>query len=347
MSPGPGLQLSQEFFEDVVRERADKVLGADHYAAALVGPGSEVLSLDDEVSTDHDWGPRVVLVVAAADLERAASIRAGLPATYGGRSLAFGSSVEGKPYAQPIYVVTLDELFMTWVGFNPLRGVSLTDWLSAPSNALLMLTAGGVFHDGPGELTTARQVLRWYPENVWIWLMGCQWKRISQEHAFVGRAAAVGDEVGARVLAARLARDAIRLAFLIERRYAPYSKWLGKALGGLTCGDKLSRELITALSTADTNSRQEALAGAYRVLGEATNALWPDLAIDCAPREYFTRGSTIGPAGEFTSHLLSRISDPELLRLPYVGAIDQVLDSTDAGWQVARPFYDALLASGD
>ena len=38
---------------------------------------------------------------------------------------------------------------------------------------------------------------------------------------------------GSRLVAARLARDLIRLCFLLERRYAPYSKWLGSAFAQL------------------------------------------------------------------------------------------------------------------
>lgn len=342
----PGLQLSRSFYGEVIRDKADEVLGPQRYAAALIGPGSEVLGLDSDISTDHDWGPRVVLVVSGADLERAESLREGLPDSFGGHSLTFGRSLGRKPWTQPIYAITLEELFEGWVGFNPLWDVSLTDWLSAPANGLLMLTSGAVFHDGPGELTAARQALHWYPDQIWIWMMGCQWKRISQEHAFVGRAAEGGDELGGRVLAARLARDAIRLAFLIERRYAPYSKWLAKALEWLDCGEKLSRHLEAAVSASDAPSRQTALAEAYRVLGEATNALWPGLDIDCSHRGYFDRDYVIGPAGPFTSHLLQQVSDPDLSRLPYIGAADQVLDSTDADWRVARSIYEGLLADG-
>lgn len=342
-----GIELSGSFFDDLVRERADAVLGAERYAAALLGPGSEVLGLDSEVSTDHDWGPRVVLVVAESDVPRADSLRVGLPDWYRGHSLKFGENLERKPWTQPIYAVTVEALFMRFLGFNPLRGVSLLDWLSAPSNNLLMLTSGRVFHDGPGELTEARRVLHWYPDDLWVWMLGCQWNRISQEHAFVGRAAQADDALGGRVLTARLARDTIRLAFLVERRFAPYSKWLAKALRRLRCGPGLTRHLEAALATADPHDRQMSLAHAYAVVGEEVNALWPDLEVDCSPRGYFTRPSVIGPAGEFTGHLLDRVADPALNRLPKIGAADQVLDSTDAGWEVSRPMYEALLTAPD
>ena len=40
------------------------------YAAALLGPGSEVLGFDTERSTDHDWGPRLQVFLGADEAER-------------------------------------------------------------------------------------------------------------------------------------------------------------------------------------------------------------------------------------------------------------------------------------
>jgi hypothetical protein len=206
-----------------------------------------------------------------------------------------------------------------------------------------MLTAGEVFHDGAGDLTAARDALRWYPSDVWMWILGCQWRRISQEQAFVGRAVEAGDELGSRVLAARLARDAIRLAFLIERRYAPYSKWLATALEWLACGVDLRRSLDVALSTTDGVSRQEALADAYALLADRTNRLGLVAPVDTSPRSYFSRPYLVGPAAEFAERLLARVDNADLQRLRPHGACDQLIGSTDGDWHVARPLYRALL----
>ncbi|MEX5631870.1 hypothetical protein [Parafrankia sp. FMc2] len=54
-----GRELSRRFYEQSIRQL---VWGVPH-AAALLGKGSEVLGLDDEISTDHDFGPRVQLFV--------------------------------------------------------------------------------------------------------------------------------------------------------------------------------------------------------------------------------------------------------------------------------------------
>jgi hypothetical protein len=54
------------------------------------------------------------------------------------------------------------------------------------------VTSGAVYRDDTGALGTARQTLRWYPDQVWLWMLAAQWRRIAQEEAFVGRTAEVG-----------------------------------------------------------------------------------------------------------------------------------------------------------
>ena len=64
-----------------------------------------------------------------------------------------------------------------WLGwrlrFDPRGGVSVRDWLAAPWQRLAEVTAGAVFHDGPGELTRARTALSWHPPGVWRYVLSC------------------------------------------------------------------------------------------------------------------------------------------------------------------------------
>jgi Domain of unknown function (DUF4037) len=72
------------------------------------------------------------------------------------------------------------------------------------------------FHDPAGELETVRAALAWYPDDLWLWLLACQWRRLDQEEPFTGRTAEVGDEIGSRTIAARLGRDLVRLCLLLD-----------------------------------------------------------------------------------------------------------------------------------
>ena len=43
--------------------------------------------------------------------------------------------------------------FLTWrLGFDPGGGITTIDWLAAPQQSLVSVTAGAVYHDGLGEL---------------------------------------------------------------------------------------------------------------------------------------------------------------------------------------------------
>ena len=134
------------------------------------------------------------------------------------------------------------------LGFDPRGGVTPQDWLATPYQRLAEVTAGAVFHDDPGELSRVRAALSWYPQDVWLYVLSCQWRRISQEEAFPGRCAEAGDELGSAVVIARLARDLMCLWLLMNRRYPPYSKWLGSAFARVPGAAGLGASLAAALS---------------------------------------------------------------------------------------------------
>ena len=58
----PGLELSRRFFHELVCPLLTGAFPGLCYAAALLGPGSEVLSFDTELSVDHDWGPCLLIL---------------------------------------------------------------------------------------------------------------------------------------------------------------------------------------------------------------------------------------------------------------------------------------------
>ena len=117
--------------------------------------------------------------------------------------------------------------FAQELGVDPAAPLSAVDWLLMPEQRLLGVTSGAIFHDGLHAPVPLRGKLAYYPRDVWLYLLAAQWARISEEEAFVGGCGDAGDDLGSRIIAARLVRDLMRLCFLMERRYAPYSKSLG------------------------------------------------------------------------------------------------------------------------
>jgi len=332
----PGLDLAGAFFAEVVRPLLDEAFPRLSYAAALLGPGSEVLGYDSARSTDHDWGPRLqLLLTAGAAGRRAAEISAmlgsRLPAEFRGYPTAFPVTREPDGLARArIEVAELGPWLTGQLGFDPSQSATVTDWLATPTQRLAEFAGGRVLHDGTGDLSRARARLSWYPRDAWLYVLACQWQRIGQEEAFPGRCAEAGDELGSAIVTARLARDLMRLCLLMHRRYPPYSKWLGTAFARLPAAAALTAPLTAAVAATSWPDRQRHLSQAYAAAATLHNELGVTRPLDTGTRRYYDRPYQVIDAGRFAAALRQAIADPQVRRLPATGAVDQFIDSTDA-----------------
>ncbi|WP_232664395.1 DUF4037 domain-containing protein [Pseudonocardia sp. TRM90224] len=340
----PGLELSRAFYAEAVAPLLDGLV----HTAARVGSGSEVLGFDTERSADHEWGPRLQVFLSPTDAGRAAEISTmlaeRLPRTFRGWSTHFAEtddpgighmSTTDGPVDHRVEITDLGSWLVSRLAFDPRAGIDLLDWLATPTQALTEVTAGAVFHDGLGELEPVRAALRWYPPDVWRHALACQWARIAEEEAFVGRCGEVGDELGSAVVAARLTRDLIRLCLLIAREYPPYSKWLGSAFARIPVATTLTPHLRATLAATDWPARETHLAAAYETVARLQNTTrLPDgtplcADVDPATRPYHSRPFQVIMAGRFTDALRAAITDPEVQALPLTGTADQHLDNTN------------------
>jgi hypothetical protein len=346
----PGLRLAGEFYAGVVRPVLDEAFPGLGYAAALIGAGSEVLGFDTARSTDHDWGPRLLLFLddedAGALAEDVGEVMAGrLPSSFGGYPVRF--AVTRDPYGgerHRVEVFGLGGWLAGQLGFDPRHGVTVPDWLGAPWQRLAEVTGGAVFEDRTGQLTRVRTALSWYPRDVWCYVLACQWSRIAEEEAFPGRCAEAGDELGSAVVTARLARDLMGLWLLMSRRYPPYGKWLGRAFARCSGHAELGTELRGALAAAGWPERERHLSRAFVIAAEAHNRLGLTAPLDPSTRPYFSRPYQVLDAGRFAAALRRVIADPEVSGRPPIGAASQFLDSTPA---LGGPRYPrAVIAAG-
>jgi len=225
-------------------------------------------------------------------------------------------------------VWTIAATLAHWAALGPDEPQGNMAWLGLAEQRLLALTAGAVFHDDDGRLTALRERLAWFPRDVWLYKLACQWRCIAEEQAFVGRAGMAGDDLGSRVIAARLARDVMRMAFLIERRYAPYPKWFGTAFARLPCASALSPILDRALAASDWTLREVALAEAYLAVARLHQARGVPGAFEPRLGPYYERPFTVINADEIMAAIRAEITDPALRALPVIGSLDQVTDST-------------------
>ncbi|WP_084469180.1 GNAT family N-acetyltransferase [Nocardiopsis trehalosi] len=357
-----GVELSRALYEEAVRPLLAEVLPGVRHTAARVGAGSDVLGFDTPRSTDHDWGPRLDLFLSPADLAaHGAALRRllseRLPATVRGypTHVVRGSDPDDPVTHMAPTTGPVDhrvEIRDTGAWLTGLLGVDASavepgvrDWLALPQQRLAEVTGGAVFHDGLGALTAARRRLAWYPDGVWRHLLACQWRRVAQEEAFAGRCAEVGDDLGAAVSAGRLARDLMRLCLLLERRYAPYGKWLGSAFARCAAAARVGPPLRAALAATAQADRERHLCDAAEEVARAQNAAGLAAPVDPVRRRFHTRPYLVPGADRFARALAATVTDPLLRGLPLTGAVDQWADGTDLLLHpaAARAAVDAVL----
>lgn len=344
----PGLELAASFYRQAIRPILEAEMPGLAHSAGLLGYGSDVLGYDDETSSDHNWGPRAYLFLSAEDEASRAdavreALRSKLPESFRGYSVHFTAPDprdDDTRHMAPgragevdsmVVVCSLEGFLEQLLGGRRSANPSLLDWLSFPEQALLELTSGEVFHDGLATLGPVRERFAYYPDDVWLHRLSCQWQRIAQEEAFVGRCSEAGDELGSRLVAARLVRDMMRLAFLMERRYAPYSKWLGTAFSRLDSAGLLQPALERAVDARTYPEREQALVDAGCELAKMHNALGLTGALDTSPRGYFARPYQVIDANRFDRAIREKIRDERIRALPSrLPAVDQLTDLAGA-----------------
>jgi hypothetical protein len=342
----PGIELSHLYYLDAVAPILTRDFPRLPHSAALVGYGSDTIRFDDARSRDHMWGPRMVLFLpednfASNCMEVDQALRENLPVTFQGYSTNFGrpnpndhgvrwiEPIEHGPVDHLIEIATLPDYFQKQIGWDTRRPIETADWLTFSEHRLLSLTAGGVWHDDLG-LENLRDRLAYYPRPVWMYLLASQWARIGQEEAFVGRTVEAGDETGSRILAAKMVQILMGLAFLLERRYSPYSKWFGSGFKRLGIAAPLQPHLDAALAAPDYPSREQALCAAYEICAQRFNALSLIPAVPEQVSLYFDRPFRVIHGGEIAARLLAAIEDPVIQHIPsLIGSVNQFSSCTD------------------
>ncbi|RAP77513.1 DUF4037 domain-containing protein [Paenibacillus montanisoli] len=321
-----GIELSRRFHHEWIEPLIDHNYPALNYSAALIGPGSEVLGYDTELSQDHDWGPRVQLFLQETDGKLSDELRAlvtgRLPQTY------CGFPVD----AQTTVVTTLEQYIWNCLAYDLKEPLDAVDWLTFPSQTLLELTKGEVFRDDRGQLAELRDRLHYYPQDVWFYLLASAWQRIGQEEHLMLRAGHAGDELGSAVIASRLVRDVMNLCFLMERQYAPYPKWFGTAFRELKCAELLEKDLWQVQTATAWKAREQALNKVYGHLARKHNELGLTEPVKDEASSFFTRPFLVMNGEDIGGRLERQIQNPTLRWLfahRLIGNIDQITDNTD------------------
>ena len=140
--------------------------------------------------------------------------------------------------------------------------IEASDWLALPEQRLRLVTAGAVSRDEVG-LPVLRDRLALPAQRVAVPVD----RRLvagaprSQSH---GTSRIRRGRAGLGVIASQLVDDLMHLCFLMEKQYAPYSKWFGTTFSRLECAPSLAPVLQGVLGADTWSERRDALAVAYQ-----------------------------------------------------------------------------------
>lgn len=228
-----GLQVAQAYYEAYGREAMQKQLPeyADRIAYGLVGEGSECYGFDDKISTDHDYGPSFCMWLTHEDFVKAGA-RArlayqSLPPTFKGHP----ARVNLRTAMDRVGALDMDMFYGKFLG-RPTVPTDALEWIRIPEQYLAVATNGRIFEDKLGAFSAIRkQLLAFYPEDVRKKKIAT--KAIKMAHSGqcnYARLMRRGDIVAAQVAVNEFIENAIKMLYLLNKKYAPYYKWMFRGL---------------------------------------------------------------------------------------------------------------------
>jgi hypothetical protein len=268
-----GLQLAEDYYRiygaPMIAEHFAPY--AERIAIGFAGAGSECFGFDDEVSQDHDWGPAFCIwlteddfTIIGADLQRAYEA---LPPTF----LGYGPRVASPGEGYRTGVTKTTTFYRTYTGLDH-PPATQEEWRSIPEQALAVCTNGKVFSDPLGAFTAFRQkLLAFYPDEVRLKKLASYCMTASQAGQYnYPRSHKRGDTFVARYAEVKFCADIIFLVFLLNRRYAPFYKWMYRAVKELPLLGETIYRMIADLTREAEFSRKVAFIEEIcaRIIGE-------------------------------------------------------------------------------
>jgi hypothetical protein len=223
------IDISHDFFDQIVKPILEEEYPNElaQMTCGVFGIGSEALRLDDEYSRDHHWGLRIDALMPEDVFTRKreaimATLSANIPSTFQGHELGEGL-VAGAGMAPDI----LPGFLSRTIGIDHPPETN-EEWLNIPEEDIIHVVNGEVWHDPAGQFTAIRQKLEgYYPEPVRLRRMAHWCRYFSGMGTYaLKRALLRNNEFYAAVSFGKTIRWGIQIAFMLDKQYYPYDKWI-------------------------------------------------------------------------------------------------------------------------
>jgi len=339
-----GMSLAKRFYFSVVKNLISERMPdlVENYAAGLIGYGSDVLGNDDEVSRDHEWGPRLHLFLALDSYQRRAGaldqlLRDHLPNSFEGfpTRFAFDDDI-GVMTVEPTgvhhVVITTPERFLQLTIGIPSVPHSAQDWLLIPEQRLLEFTRGEIFEDYTGTVTNLRSGFHYFPEHVWKYRLAYLLISASWEYDLISLCGKSKDYLSMYICTALTIERIMKITFVLNKTYCPYRKWLHREFGKLTSvASDLASYLDAARQENDPASLRNAIDAAFDVI---VGRLSSDGICDAIPaRQRYFRGNVKYDLQKMARSIIVELPPEIPARLKTgitLGGVDQWIENEDA-----------------
>ncbi len=261
-----GLELSEKFYyeygEKMIKENFAEV--EKHLAVGLVGSGSECFGYDDEISQDHDFEPGFCIFIPDESiidsrtefaLERA---YAKLPKEFMGYKRSPLNPVGGNRHG----VIRISKFFEAKTG-DKNADIPDVGWFCISEQFPLEATNGKIFCDNYGLMTQLREKISYMPEDVRLKKLAGNLVLMAQSGQYnYPRCIRRGETAAAQLALTEFVNTALKVIFLLNKKFMPYYKWTFRALRDL---EKLSglydglEYLISSGNTKDEAQKKQEL----------------------------------------------------------------------------------------
>lgn len=213
-----GLDLCQQYYEEIgnliLQEQFPDTFSA--MTIGLVGEGSDCFGYDDVISRDHDWGPGFYIFMDKALYEK------------------IGEQVQGVYDALPNEYKGYKRLTMKQaqnrLGVKVIEDFFAPSIEDAPQYQLATLCNGRIFKEGENAFNECRQkVMAYYSASKCSLLLADAAARFSQCVQYnYDRMLSRGDTLTASMMLTDGLKEALRIGYILNRKYTPHDKWLQK-----------------------------------------------------------------------------------------------------------------------
>ena len=150
-------------------------------------------------------------------------------------------------------VMSLRSFYARYTGLDhPPQG--LKEWLSLPEQNLSVCTNGMVFHDPSGQFSNwRRHLLDYYPEDIRRKKIASRCMNMAQTGQYnLARSLKRDEPFASRYAELQFCQNLMSMAFLLNRRYPPFYKWVHRATKELPLlGELIHANIITLINTVD------------------------------------------------------------------------------------------------